>query len=205
MRFNTPLLVGLEKLCQQFVGPELEMAEIGSYAGESTLIFAKHARIVHSIDLWSGYPDCASSEEVFDFVTLDVRNIHKIKRSSVEAGRDFPDGSLDMVYIDADHHYGSVKSDLLTWLPKIRKGGVLAGHDWYVDWFLYWKDPRPENFPKKVDKRFRSSPVLDDYAGKCELNNGCSGLPWPGVARAVLEVIGEPHHIFEDSSYVFTI
>ena len=39
-------------------------------------------------------------------------------------------GSLDLVMIDADHSFESVTADLLAWLPKIRDGGVICGHDW---------------------------------------------------------------------------
>ena len=41
----------------------------------------------------------------------------------------FLDGSVDFVFIDADHRYAAVKSDILAWLPKVRAGGMIAGHD----------------------------------------------------------------------------
>jgi predicted O-methyltransferase YrrM len=41
----------------------------------------------------------------------------------------FADGSLDMVYIDACHRYDDVLSDLERWWPKVKPGGILAGHD----------------------------------------------------------------------------
>ena len=50
-----------------------------------------------------------------------------------QRGRDvaptIADGSLDCVFIDADHSADAVYQDIVTWLPKVRKGGVLAGHD----------------------------------------------------------------------------
>lgn len=42
----------------------------------------------------------------------------------------FPDNSLDFVYIDANHSYEAVRSDLGMWWHKIRKGGYLCGHDY---------------------------------------------------------------------------
>lgn len=36
---------------------------------------------------------------------------------------------LDFVYIDADHRYEAVRKDLNLWWPKLRHGGILAGHD----------------------------------------------------------------------------
>jgi hypothetical protein len=52
--------------------------------------------------------------------------------TSLEAAKRVEDGTLDFVYIDARHDYASVLEDLQAWFPKVRAGGLLAGHD-YVD------------------------------------------------------------------------
>lgn len=49
---------------------------------------------------------------------------------SVNAAKHQADGSLDFVFIDADHTYESVLADIDAWLPKVRSGGILAGHDY---------------------------------------------------------------------------
>lgn len=54
------------------------------------------------------------------------------RMTSEEASGDVPDRSLDFVYIDARHDYTSVLEDVSLWYPKVRPGGLLAGHD-YVD------------------------------------------------------------------------
>lgn len=41
------------------------------------------------------------------------------------------DGSIDFVFIDGAHDYESVKQDISDWVPKIRKGGIVSGHDYY--------------------------------------------------------------------------
>ncbi len=38
--------------------------------------------------------------------------------------------SLDFVYHDASHLYEDVKRDLNDWLPKIKNGGFICGHDY---------------------------------------------------------------------------
>jgi hypothetical protein len=48
---------------------------------------------------------------------------------SAEAVEDFLDESLDFVYVDANHERPHVDEDLHLWYPKLRPGGVLAGHD----------------------------------------------------------------------------
>jgi hypothetical protein len=59
-----------------------------------------------------------------------------IRGISWEQAPKFEDGSLDFIYIDASHRYSGVSYDLLAWWPKLRHGGVFAGHD-YVYKYRY--------------------------------------------------------------------
>lgn len=52
------------------------------------------------------------------------------RTTSANASTGFAAGSLDLVYVDGRHRYDSVLEDLLTWWPKVRPGGILAGHDY---------------------------------------------------------------------------
>jgi len=61
----------------------------------------------------------------------EIRNkIKIIKEMSVDARNHIEDGELDLCFIDANHSYEFVRSDIDCWLPKIKKGGILAGHDY---------------------------------------------------------------------------
>ena len=51
---------------------------------------------------------------------------------SPEVTKLYKDGTLDFVFIDGSHKYEDVVEDIKAWLPKIKKGGILAGHD-YID------------------------------------------------------------------------
>jgi hypothetical protein len=44
---------------------------------------------------------------------------------------EFPDRSLDFVYLDGDHRFGAVQADLACWTPKVRVGGILSGDDFF--------------------------------------------------------------------------
>lgn len=56
-----------------------------------------------------------------------------MRMESGEAGKVIDDTSLDFVFIDADHKYEPVKRDLRIWVPKVKSGGIVAGHDWQMD------------------------------------------------------------------------
>ena len=53
-----------------------------------------------------------------------------MRMTSLEAAPKIAKASLDFVYIDALHDYENVKNDLNAWVPKVRTGGVVSGHDW---------------------------------------------------------------------------
>ena len=65
-------------------------------------------------------------DPVKDVVTI-------IRNESVEASKMFEDKSLDFVFIDAAHSYDFVKADIEAWLPKVKAGGYIGGHDYLSD------------------------------------------------------------------------
>lgn len=56
--------------------------------------------------------------------------IHKAyQMTSLEAAALHKDSSLDFVFIDTDHQYKSTKAEIKAWLPRVKPGGIVAGHD----------------------------------------------------------------------------
>lgn len=43
----------------------------------------------------------------------------------------YGDGHFSFIFIDAAHEYDAVKKDLELWYPKLKSGGLFAGHDYY--------------------------------------------------------------------------
>lgn len=43
-------------------------------------------------------------------------------------------GNIDFLFIDGDHSYEDVLLDLESWVPKVRSGGLVAGHDIEGKW-----------------------------------------------------------------------
>ena len=127
-------VVGLYDLIKENVTPDMVIAEIGSFSGVSSELFAMHCTTLYCIDPWLPYPEIEkmymdASEIFFDFMQKSYNNIIKMKLSSKEAVAHFEDNTLDLVYLDASHNYTSVKEDLQLWLPKIKVNGFIAGHD----------------------------------------------------------------------------
>lgn len=129
---------GLIQLCNDWIDPGMVMAEIGCFRGVSTGIFAGFAKTVYAIDAWlsqSGYTEIPrdlmeKAEPLFDKVMQEHPNIIKMKGMSVDMARNFEDETLDLIYIDADHREPAIRADLSAWVPKVKKGGFVAGHDY---------------------------------------------------------------------------
>jgi predicted O-methyltransferase YrrM len=75
-------------------------------------------------------------EYKYNFVTNRLEEIgckhfvELIKSDSCSAASLFENESVDFVFIDGDHRYDYVKKDIESWLPKIKKGGIVSGHDY---------------------------------------------------------------------------
>ena len=100
---------------------------------------AKAGAKVTCVDTWEGSKNddgCKAYDgsrgtpfEVFMRNTAPYRDrIAYVKQDSLKASAQYPDKSFDLVYIDAEHDYESVKADIAAWRPKARH--VLAGHDY---------------------------------------------------------------------------
>lgn len=115
------------------------IVEIGSWRGRST-----HALLtgnqkgfkdgtVYAVDHWKGDTTIAEEAKTHDIYAEFMKNVgyfpnlKVIKSESTEAYFSFEDKSVDMVFVDGNHGYFSVKQDVLCWRPKAK--GVICGHD----------------------------------------------------------------------------
>lgn len=121
------------------------MIEIGSFMGESTFLFASTCYFdkIYSIDSYDGDDmgikglDLKGWDFIQDQYKLNTRYfdfIEQINNFSFDVSDRFKDKSIDFIYIDADHTYESVKKDLELYIPKIKDGGIIGGHDYSDAW-----------------------------------------------------------------------
>lgn len=121
------------------------IVEVGSWKGRSASFMA--VEIINSnknikfdcVDTWKGSIehttyDVITEEKLYDVFLSNIEPvkhiINPIRMTSIEASKLYEDNSLDFVFIDASHEYEDVKEDILAWLPKVKIGGILAGHDY---------------------------------------------------------------------------
>jgi hypothetical protein len=63
-------------------------------------------------------------------VKFAIEKVNVLRGISWEMAANVEDESLDLLYIDCCHTYECVTKDLQAWFPKLKRGGVCAGHDY---------------------------------------------------------------------------
>lgn len=133
--------------------------ELGTYCGRSFAFLA--VEILNSgkpIAAWT-YDVWADFEEQWskDLVQAKFRDhipftaaIFIRRNDSAVASLNFEDGEVDFAFIDAAHDHASVDLDIRAWWPKIRSGGVMAGHDYWPPDTIPIGAKNPEGFPDVV-------------------------------------------------------
>jgi len=152
---------------------EKTMIEIGSFVGESTVLFAQSFKKVIAVDPFlEGYDPKDPTSYLFEFKnvyetylgrTSPYSNIQTITMTSDDAVNILNEDMFDFVYIDGLHTYDGVKTDITNYLPLVKEGGVIGGHDYTDD---------------TVHKHLE------------------------GVKRAVIEMLGIPDKVFKDNSWI---
>ena len=134
----------------------LTICEIGSWLGKSTigmaLINKKYNKKykIYAIDTWKGSNETEHKKIINQLKNKNITlykqflqnieiynvqdNIIPIQKSSMEASLNFKNETVDVVIIDGSHEYKDVLNDIKTWVPKIKKGGLIIGDDFSKTW-----------------------------------------------------------------------
>lgn len=115
-------------------------AEIGVEAGLYSEVICKAVPNVQlfCIDSWlqyEGYRTYVPQSRVDQFYQDAVKrlqpyNVVFMKNYSADACKQFKDDSLDFVFLDGNHTYDYVLEDITIWTKKVKKGGIVSGHDY---------------------------------------------------------------------------
>jgi predicted O-methyltransferase YrrM len=183
-------LRALARLAQAVARRGMVVVEVGSWKGASTAVLAHVARThggrVFAVDHWRGSPGLPHHTQARELDVLSVfrRNlrslglddvVYPMVMPSAVAAELFPPETADLVFIDADHRYQTVRDDLEHWQPKLRRGGILCGHDSET----YYGRLSPGE-QRLVDEHREQDTV---------------GRLHPGVLRALYDVFADAHTI----------
>jgi SAM-dependent methyltransferase len=151
---------------QQFA--DGKFVEVGSWKGRGAAflgveIFNSGKPIqLYCVDTWKGSiehqdMDCIKNDSLYNEFINNTKPIDSVitplRMSSLEAAMQFEDNSIDFVFLDASHEYEDIKADIEAWYPKVKPGGLFAGHDYEWDGVRRAVD----EFASKHDKFILSS------------------------------------------------
>ena len=128
---------GLAKLCA-----DMGLAtgvEIGTADGNSAKLWcdtnpALRLTCVDPYVAYDGRQSRSRNEDIYKKTCRDLEsysNITLLRETSMAAVSRFKDCSIDFLHIDGDHCFDTVVLDLVCWIPKVRKGGLISIHDYY--------------------------------------------------------------------------
>jgi hypothetical protein len=119
------------------------VCEIGVRNGQNFKLMIKHSpKEAVAIDPWIedgilGRNDMCYPQEAMDVQynqfkedMKDLSFVKTIRDYSFNVAKQFPDEYFDFIYIDADHTFEGCYQDIKDWYPKVKKDGVLCGHDY---------------------------------------------------------------------------
>lgn len=137
----------LGRLCQKAAIKDkpYSSCEVGCFTGESTSVFGNQAKkrneIHYAIDWFKGTPTSSLTHHLYgyDIFLIFILNLRKLgltdavntlHMTSEEAANILKDNLFNIIFIDGDHRYKGIKRDIELFYPKLKKGGILCGHDY---------------------------------------------------------------------------
>lgn len=151
---------------------ESKFVEVGSWKGKSSAYMT--TEIANSKKNISFY--CVDKGDEVDTFISNMKPLEKyytlMKMDSISAAKCFEDRSLDFVFIDASHEYEDVKDDINAWYPKVKIGGILAGHDYHEDKAYH---PGVRDAVKELIPDFTVSEMC--WVHEVKINNKLAGFP----------------------------
>lgn len=123
--------------------------ELGCWKGRSTCFMG--VEIINSgkdiklcaVDSWCYRPNteqpCSNQREFDEVFHEFLHNIKPIREvvdtyvmDSAYAAEAFEDETVDFIFFDASHYKNDLINDIKAWLPKMKKNGIMAGHDYFT-------------------------------------------------------------------------
>jgi predicted O-methyltransferase YrrM len=161
-----------------------KFVEIGGWFGRSSCYMGERIKqseksiSLYTIDIWTheGHQNMGHHETINErggtmlsafrsyMEEAGVSHIvNPIQGNSHQAHENFENESLDFIFVDGDHTWDGVKNDIVLWWPKLKPGGVMAGHDYFENGW-YTECGKAVDFCFNLDNR--------NLAQKAHIRNG---------------------------------
>ena len=144
---SVPGLLNLDELAwliEQAQGRRV-IVEVGTWYGRSAKALSLGGGTVYTVDDWAGRSTERETSPADNPPGMVREEFHRRLQPDIDAGRIVPvwaessaaatklahlRGKVDLLFIDGLHTYEQVTADLAAWLPLVRAGGLVCGHDW---------------------------------------------------------------------------
>jgi hypothetical protein len=186
-------------LAKSIKGEKPLFVEIGTWKGKTAATLGLVAQIMggilYNVDHFlgnkgTGRDTVAKRVDLFNIFRTNMKyfnlwqtTVFSLVMDSVTASRLFNNSSIDLLFIDAGHTYNEVYQDIELWLPKVKKGGIICGHDcqeYYID------------FKKEVDSKYET---ID-----CGYSEKFNKEVHFAVIKAVYDHFGDKYKILKPTS-----
>ena len=169
-----------------------KILEIGSWAGQSTLLWAMACKQnekgrVFVIDAWQASENApkrmkhaVKNNRIFNLFLHNIETsgvkdyVIPLKGSSDIIAEILKANTFDFVYVDGDHAYTQCKKDLLNYMNVVKVGGIICGDDF-------------ELHPNEIDIPYAKNHCEEDYI----FNSKTQTYFHPGVTLAINDVFGD--------------
>ena len=136
-----------DEMIKDLIKPGSRILEVGVFIGEfAKKLYDTRPEHLDLVDPWSGILP-SGDQDGNDVRVVDLDSVYPIMKDSLKhcknitlhRGYSFdvlpnlPDNYYDFIYIDSSHSYEGTKKELLLALHKIKRGGVIALHDYEVN------------------------------------------------------------------------
>jgi hypothetical protein len=138
--------------------------EVGVQQGWYSQVLLDNSKMhMYLLDSWKYYKEYNDPANVSDEMHLlrmctaiSILRKHEgrftiIRDTSINGSKIFQDNFFDFVYIDANHSYTDTFNDLQAWFPKVKPGGIFAGHDYLDKYPVFGVKSAVDNFLKNYE------------------------------------------------------
>lgn len=146
-------------------GVGVEVGVAGGHFARQILATWKTIGKLNLVDPWKHFDESKFEEGYVDGYNLDDETqearyqdivkhfspdsrVNIIRLESLEAAEKFPPRCANFIYIDANHCYQAAKKDLNAWWGNLKRGGIMAGHDYYNSGNAYEVKKAVDEFAK---------------------------------------------------------